>query len=354
MKSAGIGAGLVAAVVVLIWLGTGFFIVQEGQQAVITQFGRYKATVGAGFNWRLPYPIQRHETGVRHADPLGRRRPRHRDQGHRPARIGHADRGREHRRDQVRGAVPPERRARLPVREQEPVRGRGAGGRDRGARGGRQDAHGLGAGRGARPDRAARAHADADHPRPLQGRRRGRRHQPAAGRRAAARAGAGGLRRRAQGRPGARARQERGPGLCQRRDPARRGRGVAPEAGGRGLQGARSWRRRRAMRSASSRCWPNTRGAAGHARPHVPRHHAADLQQRHQGPGRLAPGLQPAVPAARQDHAAGGARRRGTPSMPRAPTSPAPPRRNRRRSRSPVRGDARARDNRAAASATSR
>ena len=61
MKSAGIGAGLIAAVVVLIWLGTGFFIVQEGQQAVITQFGRYKATVGAGFNWRLPYPIQRHE-----------------------------------------------------------------------------------------------------------------------------------------------------------------------------------------------------------------------------------------------------------------------------------------------------
>ncbi len=61
MKSAGIGAGLISAVVLLIWLGTGFFIVQEGQQAVITQFGKYKSTVGAGFNWRLPYPIQRHE-----------------------------------------------------------------------------------------------------------------------------------------------------------------------------------------------------------------------------------------------------------------------------------------------------
>jgi membrane protease subunit HflK len=61
MKSAGIGLGLILAVVVLIWLGTGFFIVQEGQQAVITQFGKYKTTVGAGFNWRLPYPIQRHE-----------------------------------------------------------------------------------------------------------------------------------------------------------------------------------------------------------------------------------------------------------------------------------------------------
>ncbi|QDL54726.1 FtsH protease activity modulator HflK [Rhodoferax aquaticus] len=61
MKNAGVGLGLIMGVVLLIWLGTGFFIVQEGQQAVITQFGRYKATVNAGFNWRLPYPIQRHE-----------------------------------------------------------------------------------------------------------------------------------------------------------------------------------------------------------------------------------------------------------------------------------------------------
>ena len=61
MKSAGLGAGLIGGVVLLIWLGTGFFIVQEGQQAVITQFGKYHSTVNAGFNWRLPYPVQRHE-----------------------------------------------------------------------------------------------------------------------------------------------------------------------------------------------------------------------------------------------------------------------------------------------------
>ena len=61
MKTAGVGIGLILGVVALIWLGTGFFIVQEGQQAVITQFGKYKTTVNAGFNWRLPYPIQRHE-----------------------------------------------------------------------------------------------------------------------------------------------------------------------------------------------------------------------------------------------------------------------------------------------------
>jgi membrane protease subunit HflK len=64
MKNAGFGLGLVVAVAILIWLGTGFFIVNEGQQAVVTQFGRYKSTVGAGFNWRLPYPIQRHEVVV--------------------------------------------------------------------------------------------------------------------------------------------------------------------------------------------------------------------------------------------------------------------------------------------------
>ena len=62
MKSAGKGAVLVAAVAALIWFGTGFFIVQEGQQAVITRFGEIKGTREAGFNWRLPYPIERHET----------------------------------------------------------------------------------------------------------------------------------------------------------------------------------------------------------------------------------------------------------------------------------------------------
>lgn len=60
-RTAKLGLIAVALVAFLVWLGTGFFIVQEGQQAVITQFGSYKSTVGAGFNWRMPYPIQRHE-----------------------------------------------------------------------------------------------------------------------------------------------------------------------------------------------------------------------------------------------------------------------------------------------------
>lgn len=60
-KSAGIGVGLIGVVVVLVWLGSGFFIVQEGQQAVVTTFGKYSHTKDAGFQWRLPYPVQAHE-----------------------------------------------------------------------------------------------------------------------------------------------------------------------------------------------------------------------------------------------------------------------------------------------------
>ncbi|RZI97262.1 MAG: protease modulator HflK, partial [Rubrivivax sp.] len=61
MKGAGIGIGLIAGVVVLGWLASGFFIVQEGQQGVVTSFGKYSKTVEAGFQWRLPYPFQAHE-----------------------------------------------------------------------------------------------------------------------------------------------------------------------------------------------------------------------------------------------------------------------------------------------------
>jgi membrane protease subunit HflK len=61
-KGAGIGGGLIAGLVALIWLGSGFFIVQEGQQAVIMTFGKFGRTVDAGIQFRWPYPFQAHET----------------------------------------------------------------------------------------------------------------------------------------------------------------------------------------------------------------------------------------------------------------------------------------------------
>ena len=60
-NGAGIGIGLIAGLVALIWLGSGFFIVQEGQQAVVMSFGRFSHTAEAGFQWRAPYPFQSHE-----------------------------------------------------------------------------------------------------------------------------------------------------------------------------------------------------------------------------------------------------------------------------------------------------
>lgn len=61
MKGAGIGVGLIAGAVLLIWAGSGVFIVQEGFQAVVTTFGKYSRTVDAGIQYRLPYPIQQQE-----------------------------------------------------------------------------------------------------------------------------------------------------------------------------------------------------------------------------------------------------------------------------------------------------
>ena len=93
---------------------------QEGQQAVVTSFGRYSHTVDAGFHWRLPYPIQAHETvnvtQLRSAE-VGRNTV---VAGDRPARLVDADPGREHRRHPLHRAVPAEGRARLPVREPRP------------------------------------------------------------------------------------------------------------------------------------------------------------------------------------------------------------------------------------------
>ncbi|MBC3876985.1 FtsH protease activity modulator HflK [Undibacterium sp. FT79W] len=55
------GIGAIAFIFVFVWLVSGIFIVQEGQNAVVTTFGKYSHVNGAGMNWRWPYPIQNHE-----------------------------------------------------------------------------------------------------------------------------------------------------------------------------------------------------------------------------------------------------------------------------------------------------
>lgn len=49
---------LLAVVVVLLWLGSGIYIVQPGEEGVLQTFGRFSNVTTSGLNYRLPQPIQ--------------------------------------------------------------------------------------------------------------------------------------------------------------------------------------------------------------------------------------------------------------------------------------------------------
>jgi membrane protease subunit HflK len=61
MWRAVLGVGAVLAAILIIWMSTGFYIVQEGQVAVVTTFGRFDSIAASGFRWRAPWPIQSHQ-----------------------------------------------------------------------------------------------------------------------------------------------------------------------------------------------------------------------------------------------------------------------------------------------------
>jgi membrane protease subunit HflK len=58
-KTASLGA---LVIVTLVWLFSGFFMIQEGQAGVVLTFGKYDYTARPGINWRMPWPIQSTET----------------------------------------------------------------------------------------------------------------------------------------------------------------------------------------------------------------------------------------------------------------------------------------------------
>lgn len=54
----GIGIGLVVVVVVLLWLASGFYIVDASSRGVVLRFGKYLDTTEPGPRWHMPYPIE--------------------------------------------------------------------------------------------------------------------------------------------------------------------------------------------------------------------------------------------------------------------------------------------------------
>ena len=60
-SSASFNRGLGSALVLIgaVWIGSGIYRVDAQERAIILRFGKYEQTTGPGYNWHLPWPIER-------------------------------------------------------------------------------------------------------------------------------------------------------------------------------------------------------------------------------------------------------------------------------------------------------
>jgi membrane protease subunit HflK len=61
MPGGGNLVGLLAGLLVLVWLASGFYIVDTGQRGVVLRFGKFVETTQPGPNWHIPWPIESRE-----------------------------------------------------------------------------------------------------------------------------------------------------------------------------------------------------------------------------------------------------------------------------------------------------
>ncbi|MCL2876459.1 MAG: FtsH protease activity modulator HflK [Betaproteobacteria bacterium] len=68
-KKFGGGMGMLVLLVLVLWLGSGFYTVDTNERGVVLRMGKYSTVTEPGLNWRLPWPIETHEivdlTGLR-------------------------------------------------------------------------------------------------------------------------------------------------------------------------------------------------------------------------------------------------------------------------------------------------
>jgi len=57
-RAGGIGFGVIAALLVVVWILSGVYKVDDAERAVVLQFGAYKTTKMPGLHWHIPRPIQ--------------------------------------------------------------------------------------------------------------------------------------------------------------------------------------------------------------------------------------------------------------------------------------------------------
>jgi membrane protease subunit HflK len=51
---------IIAGIIVIVFLGTSVYIIDQTEEAVVTRFGQYHATTGPGLQFKLPFGIDRH------------------------------------------------------------------------------------------------------------------------------------------------------------------------------------------------------------------------------------------------------------------------------------------------------
>lgn len=52
---------LILGLLAVVWLASGFYIVDEGHRGVVLRFGQYVDTTPAGLRWHMPYPVEKAE-----------------------------------------------------------------------------------------------------------------------------------------------------------------------------------------------------------------------------------------------------------------------------------------------------
>jgi membrane protease subunit HflK len=57
-QSFGGGLGLIIGIAALIWIGSGFYIVDASQRGVVLRFGKMVETTESGPRWHLPFPVE--------------------------------------------------------------------------------------------------------------------------------------------------------------------------------------------------------------------------------------------------------------------------------------------------------
>lgn len=60
-RQLGGGLFLVIVAALVLWLASGFYIVDASQRGVVMRFGKFQEVTDEGLRWRLPYPFESHE-----------------------------------------------------------------------------------------------------------------------------------------------------------------------------------------------------------------------------------------------------------------------------------------------------